>query len=215
MLKVRIPAQQRFILDGVSWPHYTRLLHGFSDRHVRLTFDGGVLEIMTLSHEHEGLVTFLDQLIITLTQELNLPLKMGGSTTFRKRRAQKGLEPDRCYWIAHEAEVRGKTRIDLRIDPPPDLGLEVDVSHSSLDRMGIYASLRVPEIWRYDSAGLAFFTLNPDLSYAPVPISGWLPIPLRPGDLMPFIQMRGSIDENAIFRQFRAWIRKRLAAQAT
>ena len=87
-------------------------------------------------------------LVVTLTQELNLPLHWG-LDDLRRKRHQKGLEPDDCFWIAHEAEVRGKTIIDLRTDPPPDLAIEVDISRSSLDRMGIYAKLRVPEVWRW------------------------------------------------------------------
>ena len=72
MIQVRIPKQQRFILDGVSWERYTRLLHMFSDRHLRMTYDRGILEIMTLSHKHEGLAEFLNWLVLTLAQELKL-----------------------------------------------------------------------------------------------------------------------------------------------
>src|SRR6266542_3916512 len=111
---------------------------------------------MTLFCEHESLGHFLGRLAVTLTEELNLPLKEGGSTTLRRKRKQKGIESDNCYWIAHEAQVRGKKVIRLRFDPPPDLALEVDVSRSSMNRMGIYASLKVPEVWRHNEHGLAF-----------------------------------------------------------
>ena len=157
---LHIPANQRFFLDSVSWDRYTRLLRAFSDRHLRLTYDQGVLEIMTLSHRHENLGRFLGRLAVTLTEEFELPIKEGGSTTFRRRRAEKGLEPDNCYWIANEAAVRGKDKIDLRRDPPPDLAVEIDITHSSLDRMGIYASIRVPEVWRFDGRVLAFLRLS-------------------------------------------------------
>jgi Uma2 family endonuclease len=212
MVKVRIPRQQRLILDNVSWERYTRFLRDFSDNHCRLTYDRGVLEIMTLSHEHEGLSEFLGLLVVTLTQELELTLKLGGSTTFRQRRKKKGIEPDRCYWIANEAAVRGKTRIDLRVDPPPDVALEVDITHSSMDRLHIYAALRVPEVWRYDAQGLAFLVLNAERRYVPAANSPAFPIPVSPADLMPFLQMRGQMDENAIVRQFRDWIRSQIRA---
>jgi Uma2 family endonuclease len=208
MLKTRIPRQQRFILDGVSWQRYTRLLHLFSDRHLRLTYDRGFLEIMTLSYEHEGLAHFHGRMIIALTEELNLPIAGGGSTTFRIKRKEKGLEPDDCYWIAHESDVRGKKRIDLRTDPPPDVAVEVDISRSSMDRMGIYASLRVPEVWRHDAHGLAFFSLNSVGEYDPAAASPTFPIAVTPADLMQFIQLRGKLDDNAIIKQFRQWIRR-------
>ena len=127
MSAVRIPSQQRFILDNVSWGRHTRLFRLFEDRHLRITFDRGVLEIMTLSFEHENISHFLGRLVLVLTEEFDLPLTPGGSTTMRRKRKQKGLEPDDCYWIAHAAAVRGKTTIDLRTDPPPDLAIEVDV----------------------------------------------------------------------------------------
>ena len=106
MLKTKMPIRQRLILHSVSWPEYTRLLHVFEQHHLRLTYDRGTLEIMTLSHQHENMGWFLGRLVAVLTEELNLPLKGGGSTTFRKRKKQKGLESDNCYWIAHEAELR-------------------------------------------------------------------------------------------------------------
>lgn len=211
MLKVRIPTQQRLVLDAVPWERYSRLLRSFSDRHLRLTYDRGVLEIMTLSHAHERLSRFLGRLVITLTEELNLPIAEGGSTTFRKRRKQKGLEPDNCYWIAHEADVRDKTKIDLRVDPPPDLAIEVDITHSSLDRMRIYASLGVPEVWRYDEQGLTFWSLAANGKYEPAPVSRSFTLAISPADLTPFIDLRGQMDVNAIIRKLRTWIQGRPA----
>jgi Uma2 family endonuclease len=201
-----IPAYQRFFLDGVSWDRYTRLLRAFSDRHLRLTYDQGNLEIMTLSHQHENLGCFLGRLAVTLTEEFELPIKEGGSTTFRRRRVEKGLEPDNCYWIASEAAVRGKTKIDLRRDPPPDLAIEIDITHSSLDRMGIYASIQVPEVWRFDGRVLTFLRLREN-AYEESPVSLIFPAPIKPDDLLPFVELRRRNDENTVIRQFRKWIR--------
>ena len=212
MLKTRIPERQKLILDNVSWDEYTRLLRTFEGRHLRLTYDGGMLEIMTLSHQHEGLGWFLDKLVFVLTEELNLPIKGGGSTTFRKKKKHKGLEADNCYWIAHESDVRGKTVIKLSIDPPPDLAIEVDVSRSSMNRMRIYAAIKVPEVWRHDRNGLAFLVLNALGKYDSVAVSPTFPLPITPADLMPFIALRDQMDEHAVIRQFRAWIRAKLAA---
>jgi Uma2 family endonuclease len=213
MLKTRIPERQRLILDNVSWNEYTRLLRNFEGRHLRLTYDRGRLEIMTLSHLHESLGRFLGRLVVTLTEELNLPIKEGGSTTFRKRKKEKGLEPDNCYWIAHEADVRGKTVIKLSIDPPPDLAIEVDVTRSSMNRMRIYAAIKVPEVWRHDRNALAFLILNPLGKYDSVATSPTFPVPISPADLLPFIAMRDQMDENAVIRQFRTWIRTKATSE--
>ncbi len=54
MSTVRIPAKQRFVLDTATWGDYTRFLKMFDERrHVRLTYDRGILEVVTLTHEHE------------------------------------------------------------------------------------------------------------------------------------------------------------------
>src|SRR5262245_15702754 len=163
MVKKRVPDpdRQKLILDDVTWEAYTRLLRTIEGRrHLRLTYDRGTLEIMTFSYEHENGGDFLGRMVVTLTEELNLPIRGGGSTTFRRRKKKKGLEPDNCYWIAHEADVRNLKVINLRKDPPPDLAIEVDVTRSSMNRMRIYAALNVPEVWRLDTDGLAFFVLN-------------------------------------------------------
>jgi len=151
---------QRLLLAGVSWKEYLRFLRAFESRRMRLTYDRGVLEIMTLSFEHENKGYLLGRLIDALTEELNLPVQGGKSTTFKRQKRQRGLEPDGCWWITNEAKVRGKTRIDLKVDPPPDLVVEVDVTKSSLKRMEIHAKLGVPEVWRFDGKKLEFFALQ-------------------------------------------------------
>src|SRR5262245_3005026 len=112
------------LLDNVDWGTYTRFLRLFAERPgYRLTYDRGVLEIMSplLRHDREG--RFLGRLVVTLTEELGLPVLSGGSTTFRRRKKKRGLEPDDCFWIANESRIRDKDRIDLRVDPPPDLAI--------------------------------------------------------------------------------------------
>ena len=212
MPSIRMPKKQRFIFDRVTWGRYNRLLRMLSDRHLRITYDRGFLEIMTISFAHDRIARFLGRFVIVLTEEFSLQVVEGGSTTFRKRDQKKGLEPDNCFWIAHEAEVRDKTKIDLRIDPPPDLAIEVDISRSSIDRMHIYASLRIPEVWRHDANGLSFFALNAAGQYDPAPSSTIFAVPITPADIMPFVNLRGTVGNNDILRQFRASIQAKIAA---
>ncbi|MGE3805852.1 MAG: Uma2 family endonuclease, partial [Gemmataceae bacterium] len=110
--------------------------------------------------EHENPASMLGRFVEVLTEELNLPCRAGGSMTLRRRRNRRGLEPDRCYWIASAPRLQGKTHLDLRVDPPPDLAIEVGVTRSSVDRMGIYAGIGVLEVWRLDKQGLTFEILN-------------------------------------------------------
>jgi Uma2 family endonuclease len=207
----RTPSAPRLVLDDVDWRTYTRLLRTFAERRsIRLTYDRGRLEIMSPLHEHESDTDMLGRFVVVLTEELGLPIKAGRSTTFRKRKKQRGLEPDNSYWIANEPSVRGKRRIDLDVDPAPDLAMEIDATSSSLNRMEIYAALQVPEVWRIDNETLSFQVLGSDGKYHEVKESRSFP-GLKPSDLVPFLALRDQMDENAVVREFRAWVRQRIA----
>jgi Uma2 family endonuclease len=201
----------RLVLRHVDWKMYTRLLRVFAEkRGMRLTYDRGRLEIMSPLAVHDGDAEFPGQLVIVMTEEMRLPCKSGGSTTLKRRQLLKGLEPDKCYWIASEAQMRGKTRLDLAVDPPPDLALEVDVTSSSLNRMGIYAALGVREVWRVEGGLLTFHVLAAG-AYAAASASPTFPLVTAP-ELMSFVTLRNSQGETDVRLQFRAWFRQRLAA---
>jgi Uma2 family endonuclease len=197
-------------LSGIDWPTYTKLLRLFAERPgIRLTYDRGELEIMSPLLEHDDDSQFLGDMVFALTEELGLPLKRGGSTTLRRRRRRRGVEADQCFWIANAARMAGRRRLNLRSDPPPDLAIEVDVTHSSLDRLSIYAALGVPEVWRLEGDVLTFYHLGTDGAYSAAAASRSFPL-VTPADLMPFVQQaRQAGDENAVIRQFRDWARQR------
>jgi Uma2 family endonuclease len=214
MSTLSVSATQSLVLDSMDWKTYTRLLKVLDERpSLRLTYDRGTLEIMTLALEHESYAHLIGRFVVVLTEECGLPIKAGGSTTFRRRKRRKGLEADESYWITNEPLVRGKDRIDLRRDPPPDLALEIDVTHSSLDRLAIYAALHVPEVWRREGEALVCYLLGSDYKYVVSPNSKTFP-GFAPADLMPFLALRGQMDENAIVRQFRAWVQQHFRHQS-
>jgi Uma2 family endonuclease len=188
------------------------LLRLFAERpRVRLTYDRGELEIMAPLLEHDDDSRFLGRLITTMTEELGLSIRSGGSVTIRRRRRRRGLEPDECFWIANAARMAGRRRLDLRRDPPPDLAIEADVTRSSLDRLGIYAALGVPEVWRLHADTLTFNVLGDDGRYASAANSRAFPL-VAPADLLSFLrQARQAGDQNAVIRSFREWIRQRRA----
>jgi len=201
-------------MSGVDWRTYSRLLRAFEPcRNVRLTYDRGELEIMspTLKHDYKG--RFLGDLVIALTEELELPRLRGGSATLRRRKHEKGVEADECFWIANAHRMTGREELDLRRDPPPDLAIEIDVTSSSLDRMAIYAALKVPELWPLDGDVLTFHVLGQDGNYQVAATSFAFPL-VTPADLLVFLQQARQFgDENAVLRQFREWIRQRIAGQ--
>ncbi|PYV29284.1 MAG: hypothetical protein DMG09_30425 [Acidobacteria bacterium] len=201
-----LPAGSTLLLHDVGWVEYEKLLAQLSDsRRFRLSYDRGTLEIMTPSSRHESLKSLFAHLLAVLTEELNLNLVGLGSTTFRLPEAVRGTEPDDCYYIQHAQRIAGRDTIDPATDPPPDLVVEVDIAHPSLDKFPIYASLKVPEIWRHDGRILQFFRLTGD-HYTQTPQSGLFPF--LPADVLTGIVRQGK--EQGIIpmiRSFRDWVR--------
>jgi Uma2 family endonuclease len=216
MSTVAIPAAQPpVVLYDIEWKTYTMLLRVFdrSGRRFRLTYDRGTLEIMSPLWAHEAQASLLGRFIDVLTEELNLPCRLGGSVTLRRRKKQRGLEPDNCYWIASTPLLRGKRHLDLRVDPPPDLAVEVDVTSSVMNRIGIYSALGVPEIWRLSTGGIAFHILASGKYQVR---SNSLSFPqLASADLVPFLAQWGQDDDTTIVRRFREWVKQQLLSRPT
>jgi Uma2 family endonuclease len=109
------------------------------------------------------------------------------------------------YYVTNEPIVRGREELDLLTDPPPDLAVEVDVTHKSLSRLEAYGKLGVPEIWRHDGKKLQFLKLDARGNYTPVKRSLAFPR-LAPADLQRYLDMLTTHDENAILDELIAWL---------
>jgi Uma2 family endonuclease len=202
--------EPRVLLHGVSWEEYESIGEALRDRpNLRLTYDDGALEIMTTSHRHEVLKKWMGGAIEALVEECGLSLAVGGSMTFKKVRRRRGLEPDECYWIANERVMRGRTDYDPEVHPPPDLALEVEVSRSAINRMALYATLGVPEVWRYDGERLRVFALGEDGAYHLRTGSAFFPgVPVE--ELPAFANPDQTKDYLSKLREFRTWVRQQL-----
>jgi Uma2 family endonuclease len=191
------------VLHDISWETYKRLREEVSEG-IRLTYNRGVLEIMSPSRRHEHIKRTLGRMIEALTEVLNIPISSGGSTTHENEVVEQGLEPDECYYVAQEPKMRGKDTLDLSMDPPPDLVVEVDVANRSLARLPLYANLRVPEVWRHDKDGLHVLHLQADGTYVEQDHSASFPfLPLEV--FREFLARRNESDETTWIRSFRAW----------
>lgn len=202
---LRLQPEQRFVLHGVSWQTYDDLLGDLEASAVRLTYDRGTLELMSPSQDHERFKTLIGRLIEMFTEELDIPMQSGGSTTWRREDLERGLEADECYYIQHEPRICDREVIDLSVDPPPDLAVDVEISRSLVDKFAVYAALRVPEIWRYDGDSLRVFILQPDGGYAGSDHSLNLP-QLAPGQVAHFLALRAEKRETEWARTFRRWV---------
>ena len=195
------------VLHDIDWGTYTRLLRAFQHRHgFRLTYDRGTLEIMSPLWEHERPAYLLGTFIDCIVQELRIPYEPGRTVTLRRRRKSRGLEPDNCYWIASVGRLAGKTHLDLRVDPPPDLAIEIDITRSSLDRMSIYAALGVPEVWHVTPDALTFNVLENGVYRIQ---SHSLSFPrLASMELMRFLARFGHTGTTPLVAEFREWVRQ-------
>ena len=203
------PVQDRFLLHGITWATYKRILEEQGERHIRVTYDRGELELMTLSYDHERRSRSLNRLVEGVAEELGIPIATAGSITINREIADRGLEPDECFYFANEPLIRGKAKIDLDVDPPPDLAIEVDVSRSSLNRMDIYAALGVPEVWRWSKDRLIVYHRQEDGTYEVRDVS--LTFPFLPmADVDRLIREAATADQLGWMRAVRAWIRAEL-----
>ncbi|MGB3311238.1 MAG: Uma2 family endonuclease [Nodosilinea sp.] len=199
--------RSQVVLQGVSWATYQGLIRDLeSAPGKRLTYDQGTLEIMVPLPPHEGYKKLLGRLVEVTTEETETEIRSLGSTTWSREDLSKGLEPDQCYYIQHEQVVRGKDDIDLTVDPPPDLAIEVDNTSSSLNRMAIYAALGVPEVWRFDGISLTIYALTNE-EYQSQDASTVLPL-LRQEDVQRFLQTSQTMGETSWVKAFRQWIRE-------
>jgi Uma2 family endonuclease len=203
------PEQQYFLLDNISWQTYEALRAEVGDRHLRMTYDDGELEIMTTSFGHDHVGRWLGRLIVYLAVHLKRPICSGGSTTLKRAMRRKGLEADECFWIEHERAMRDKKEWDVLVDPPPDLAVEVEISCSVLNRLGIYAALGVPEIWRYDgdSETLEVLALGADGKYRKRSKSPAFPeLPLKKFNA--FVRKLGTMDETSLYASVPVWLQE-------
>jgi len=199
--------EERFLISDVSWDFYVAFCEEIGERPLRLTFSDRMLEIMITKAPHEFYKTMLAKLIEILILELDLPVRSGGSMTFQRKDLEKGFEPDECWWIEREAEVRTKREFDFPRDPPPVLAIEIEISRSLVSRVGILAAMGVRELWRHNGRRLRFSVLQDDGTYRDRETSLAFPF-LRPADLEPYLQIDDETDETSRVRRFRNWLRE-------
>jgi Uma2 family endonuclease len=207
METVKSPAEQRVVLHNISWNTYERLLADHENNSApRLTYDRGELEIMSPSPEHEKFNRRIAQLVLVVAEELDIEAEDLGSTTFRREDLERGFEPDSCFYIQNEEQVRGKDRIDLAVDPPPDLVIEIDITSPSFSKLPIYAQIGVPEVWRYDGERMTILVLEGS-DYAERTESIVLP-PVTSNFLTDFVEKSKSMKRTAWLEVVREWSRE-------
>ena len=156
--------QDHIIMHGVSWQTLQQLLADRGERcGVLLAYDRGTVELRMPSQEHEWVKTTLTQVVEAIAFARDLHYRSLGSTTFGREDLARGFEPDACFYLDHADAIVPDRPLDLTVDPPPDLVIEVDITRSSLNKLLIYAALAVPEVWRYTNGEVEIRCLTADI----------------------------------------------------
>ncbi len=165
----------RVIIRNVSWATYESLVKDLANSSApRLAYDRGTLEIMSPHIGHEDANRTLASIAEIALEELDIDFRNAGSTTFKREDQERGFEPDSSFYVKNVDRVRGKKHLDMTIDPPPDLLIEVDVTSDSMNKFPLYAALGVPEVWRFEES-LEIWILDQG-SYTRHPASKAIPI---------------------------------------
>ncbi len=154
-----IPPGQRLRLHNISWSEFEAILAELGEhRTARITYIQGTLEIRMPLPEHEINKELIGDMVKILLEEMEIDCECFGSTTFKAEAKKAGVEPDQCFYIQNHQVMRGKRRVDLTLDPPPDLAIEIDVT--SKTQLDAYEALQVPELWRYENDRLQINVLQ-------------------------------------------------------
>ncbi len=166
--------EKRSVLRGLSWDAYVQLMDELpQSRGSRLTYDNGILEITVPLEVHEFSGRLIERFITTLIELMGLRIKTMGSTTMKYPKLRKGAEPDNAYYIQNQPLVKGRD-VDFSQDPPPDLVVEIDITHTDIEKNAFYSSLGVPEFWRFNGKVLRIYQLC-DRVYVEVEVSPTFP----------------------------------------
>jgi Uma2 family endonuclease len=206
--QIIVPPGQQLLLKNVTWQMYERILEELGERRAsRVNYSQGILEIMTPLPEHENDKVVIGDFIKALLEELDTEFLSLASTTFKNAQMSVGVEADDCFYIENEAAVRGKKRIDLNVDPSPELAIEIDItSRTPLDN---YQALGVSELWRWNGDKLEISVLvngkyvksDDSRIFPQFPIAQAIP---------KYLQMSKTSGRNTAMKAFRSWVRERL-----
>ncbi|MFM1902408.1 MAG: hypothetical protein RLZZ440_308 [Planctomycetota bacterium] len=194
--------ETRTVLENVRWNTFLELADGRSGSVPRMTFDQGVLELMTPRRQHENIGRLIGRIAETYSEVRGIEIVSCASTTFKRPDLDRAFEADESYYIAHADEIRPKDEVDLQIDPPPDLVIEVEITSSAIAKLKLFAAMGVPEVWRHDGNRLQMLWLDSG-RYQSIDLSRGLP-GLTAGMIDAVLARRFEQGETALIKEFRS-----------
>jgi Uma2 family endonuclease len=202
---------QRIVLPGLSWEEYVAINDAIVERpNIRMFYCDGRLTLLTESRKHGWYGERLGQLVVELATGLKMIIEDAASATFRRRAKKGGVEGDKTFYFGeHAVRMKGSQDIDLNVQPPPDLAIEVEVSHSADDAVITWGRLGVPEVWRFDPIAMecSFWSRRPDGTYDRIERSLAFPA-LTPDDVVEQMRRADELGMGEWYSNLRRWVRK-------
>lgn len=206
----RLPDGAMLRLEGVTWDEYERLLEELVEwRGMRVSYNHGRVEIMSPTFEHENYIGFVSSMGRILSEEMGIVVEAAGATTYKQEQLLQGSEGDQSFYVRNANAIIGKRRIDLDVDPPPDVVVEVDITNESLRKFPIYAAFGVPEIWRYGKQARIYHLTGQGYLEATSSLS--FPC-LTAHAMTEFLEQSKTQGQTAVLAAFRLWVRSALGA---
>jgi Uma2 family endonuclease len=145
------PHEDHFVVfAGVRWADYERLLAIRGERSVpRITYLEGVLEVMSPSRSHESIKSVIGRLVEVYCMENEVAFTPYGSWTLKKKKEERGAEPDECYVFGADPDPAA-----------PDLAIEVLWTSGRIDKLEVYRKLGVREVWYWRRGQITPYVLR-------------------------------------------------------
>lgn len=203
----KLVGEKRLTFRNLDWRAFKQIQTLLTERtRARFSYDNGVLEITTSLEGHERSARLIERFIRILIVEMGMKIKTMGSTTLDREDLLKSAEPDNGYYIQNYALVAAR-EVNLDVDPPPDLVVEVDITHTDLNKNALYAGMGVPEFWRFNGRKWRILQLT-DGVYVECDRSPTFPM-VEKTDLYQFLEA-ALLDEVAAEINFRQWVRQQV-----
>lgn len=208
-LPAAVEGEQCLELTGVRWEQYLAVSDAFAERSgLRINFRDGRLTLLTKSRRHEWYGRWLGDLVVAVASGCDVPIDYAGETTYRREDLSVGAEGDDAFYLGENASIMaGPQDVGLSSQPPPDLVLEIELSHSADEAMVIWGRIGVPEVWRYDPQAkkLGFLVRKDDGTYSSAQRSLGLPM-LETGDVLGQLRLAEKLGTSRWLGQLAGWV---------
>ena len=199
--RIHSESESRTVLENVAWDTYSALADQRRGSVPRMTYDNGVLEMMSPTREHENIGRLIGRMVETYSERKDIEIISVASVTVKRSDLSKAFEADESYYIPHATQLLPKIELDFGVDPPPDLVIEIELTSSAIKKMQLFAAMHILEVWRHDGESLQMYRWE-DGTYHLIESSLQLP-GLTSHRINETLALRDSIGETKLIQRFR------------